>query len=599
MPLTRIRTDDLLSGSVSDGTLNATAITGQSAATTADDNDLILIYDDGASALRKMTRANFTSGITGDITAVTAGNGLSGGGNSGDVTLALDLNELSSADVAVASDSIAIIDANDSNTSKKESIADVVTAIAGSGLAGSSGVLNLDVNELSALGAQAATSDFLVMEDATDNSTKKVLVSNLPIDTTLSGAYTGGRFITASNGPIEVQRTSNTNAATELLRLAVSGSVNGTDAGPRLSFHVPYADESRVGATIDGIKSLTSENDSTTDLRFSTSDNNEILDHQVTISSDGLAVAGRGVTVPLIGNAASAFHVATSGITDALVVKNSNGYVGLGDTSPDHNLHISSTGDASIFIEADTDNVTEGDNAFIKLSQDNTAVQSIIGLVGFNNRDPEGVTYTDALANNFLLGTTTNYGLQLGTNDNVRITVQNDGFVGVGQNSPSYPLTLEFSNNGGYVSRFYNSYNGAAGGLWIKAGNTTSTSSPQPFIVQSYNGTNQFYVRQDGAYFHRAGAISTEDSKRDVSEMSESAVDLLRDIRIVTYNYHEDTADRVKRIGFIADDTTNQPAIDARLTNGGAGFDIQTLVGTLIKAVQELNSRISTLENGD
>ena len=81
--------------------------------------------------------------------------------------------------------------------------------------------------------------------------------------------------------------------------------------------------------------------------------------------------------------------------------------------------------------------------------------------------------------------------------------------------------------------------------------------------------------------------------------MSESAVDLLRDIRIVTYNYHEDTEDRVKRIGFIADDTTNQPAIDDRLTNGGAGFDIQTLVGTLIKAVQELSSSINTLQSGD
>ena len=94
-------------------------------------------------------------------------------------------------------------------------------------------------------------------------------------------------------------------------------------------------------------------------------------------------------------------------------------------------------------------------------------------------------------------------------------------------------------------------------------------------------------------------SISTQDSKRDVADLSESALDLVKDIRIVSYNYKEDPGDRVKRIGFIADDTTNQPAIDSRLTNGGGGFDIQTLVGTLIKAVQELNSRISTLENGE
>ena len=78
-----------------------------------------------------------------DHTAVTltAGNGLSGGGDiSASRTFALDLNELTAATVDVANDSVAIIDATD-NSSKKESIADLVSSIAGSGLNATNGLL--------------------------------------------------------------------------------------------------------------------------------------------------------------------------------------------------------------------------------------------------------------------------------------------------------------------------------------------------------------------------------------------------------------------------------------------------------------------------
>ena len=90
---------------------------------------------------------NSTTGVisftndAGDIEGVTAGNGLSGGGTSGTVSLALDLNELTAAAVDVSADSIALIDGGD-NTSKKESIADLVAAMAGTNLTASGGVLS-------------------------------------------------------------------------------------------------------------------------------------------------------------------------------------------------------------------------------------------------------------------------------------------------------------------------------------------------------------------------------------------------------------------------------------------------------------------------
>ncbi len=67
---------------------------------------------------------------TGDITGVTAGDGLSGGGTSGGVTLALDLDELTGATIADG-DSIVFIDANDSNASRKETLSDFLDVVAG------------------------------------------------------------------------------------------------------------------------------------------------------------------------------------------------------------------------------------------------------------------------------------------------------------------------------------------------------------------------------------------------------------------------------------------------------------------------------------
>lgn len=78
----------------------------------------------------------------GDITGVTAGTGLSGGGASGAVTVNFDPNSLSAGTVNVANDSMTIIDADDSGNPKKESIADFVSAIAGSNLTASSGQLS-------------------------------------------------------------------------------------------------------------------------------------------------------------------------------------------------------------------------------------------------------------------------------------------------------------------------------------------------------------------------------------------------------------------------------------------------------------------------
>ena len=96
---------------------------------------ITLSYDDSAGTLTITRDAE-----VGDIEGVTAGDGLSGGGTSGTVSLALDLNELTAATVDVASDSIPFIDGT---ATRKESIADLVSGMAGTNLTASSGTLGI------------------------------------------------------------------------------------------------------------------------------------------------------------------------------------------------------------------------------------------------------------------------------------------------------------------------------------------------------------------------------------------------------------------------------------------------------------------------
>ena len=173
------------------------------------DGDYFAVVDTGG-VQKKLTKGNINisgfnndSGFTdntGDIEGVTAGTGLSGGGTSGTVTLDLDFSELTdmTGDITTATEFILQDGTTESRKAASEiklsnfnndrgwtsNAGDIEGVTAGTGLSGggSSGAVSLalDVSELTALGATADNSDYVVIEDVTDNSTKKVLVSNLP-----------------------------------------------------------------------------------------------------------------------------------------------------------------------------------------------------------------------------------------------------------------------------------------------------------------------------------------------------------------------------------------------------------------------------------
>ena len=94
---------------------------------------------------------------SGDITGVTAGVGLSGGGSSGGVTLTLDLSELSTVTPADG-DFFSTLD-SDGATEQKTTTTALATLFAGTGLTASSSVIGVDAaqTQITSLGSQAAT----------------------------------------------------------------------------------------------------------------------------------------------------------------------------------------------------------------------------------------------------------------------------------------------------------------------------------------------------------------------------------------------------------------------------------------------------------
>jgi len=275
---------------------------------------------------------------------LTAGNGLSGGGDiSASRTFALDLNELTAATVDVANDSVAIIDATD-NSSKKESIADLVSAIAGSGLNATNGVLTTTgfSGDIQSVDVGATGVDILQGSKTLGNGTIRYYIRSID----------GGTY---------------TNATESGNVITIDGDINAIRGAFSASGLLSY--NSSTGA-------FTTTADNYASWKFTTGSAGN-----VDISSNELLTfsGGSGISVSHSGSAITITNTNTADITG---VSAGNGLTG-GGTNGDVTLAVGAgtgitvnTNDIAVNMGAfDTDDLAEGStNLYFTDARANTVI---------------------------------------------------------------------------------------------------------------------------------------------------------------------------------------------------------------------------------
>jgi len=278
---------------------------------------------------------------------------------------------------------------------------------------------------------------------------------------------------------------------------------------------------------------------------------------------------------------------------------NSTG-LGIGTSSPSTILEVSS---ATPVVTVTGTGTTASSQNF---TNNGAAQRTTIGV----ERASGGGLFVGSSANAAVFGSAGAAVTQFATNNNVRVTIDTSGYVGIGTNAPGMPLEVVGEIKTGRV-------NSSAEGGQLSFGR--STDNANAWFIDVYGSSATPDIRLLNAsgvgvtIVNGASAWSTYSDEKLKTNLKpiENAISILNSIRCVTYHRKDiDIPESKRRIGIIAQDIVGKidEALD-NVTNEIDGIDYLSvryteLVPHLIKGIQEqqaliesLTTRLTALEN--